>query len=279
MNRLRQRFRAAFKRRLATSLLPMVTLPARLALRRGGPVLILVDNTILKDGITHETGWISTGPKLWGGKIEVPTGYMARIPVHSPQNAGRVYREVRYLPGIAHLTRTGHVTLRTSAELMAERFRQPHGRFAGYGWADFNVFQGISMENVDGVHIDLNFSTEKQRRRIDSCLDPLFRAIVERLGPKSSQDAYHIFTAEKHGLFGFLHMDFRLANAIAQHANKPPFNSLKTRILLPSEFAKTIRLLPVDTNVLPLADDDQFFSTRPDLHWAQQRRQRPRKSA
>lgn len=279
MNRLRQRFSDALRRRLAKSLVPISTLQARFALRKRAPVSVLVDNTILKDGITHETGWISTGPKLWGGKIEVETGYMARIPVHSPDNSGRVYREVRYLAGIAQLARTGHLKLCTSAELMAERFRQPMGRFRGYGWADHNVFGGIDMPSVDGIHIDLNSPVDTQRRRIAQCADPLYRALVAKLGPKSSQDAYHIFTAEKHGLFCFLHMDFKLANQVAQYSRVAPFKELRTRILLPSDLARIIGLLPVDSNLLTIGDDDQFFPTRADLHSDAQQRRRPRKPA
>ncbi len=67
MKQYLRRLDRAYKRVLARSLLPIATLPARFMLRRGPALRILVDNTVLGHGITHETGWITTGTKLWGG--------------------------------------------------------------------------------------------------------------------------------------------------------------------------------------------------------------------
>jgi hypothetical protein len=257
----------------------MSTFHARLTLRKHEPLSLLVDNTVLGHGITHETAWISTGTKKWG-HVDVPCGYMARIPVHAPTNDGRVYLQVKYLAGIAHLARSGLLELRTSAELDAERFRQPIGRFQGYGYGDYNVFKGVRMKSVDDdLRLDLTNPNKAQLRRVASCTDPLYQALLQCLGEKSSLDAYHIYTAEKCGLYGFLHIDFALAEKVKQHATRPPFPKLRTQILMPSELAKMIHLLPVDTNLLTLAEDDQFFPTRADLHWENQLRQRPRKSA
>src|SRR6202035_5318615 len=247
--------RDALRRRLAKSLLPMATLRARFVLRRNTPLRVLVDNSVLGHGVTHETGWISTGTGRWGN-IEVPTGYMAQIPVHAPQNDGRLYKEVRYLASIAHLARTGHLKLCSSAELGAERFRQPVGRFIGYGWADYSVFKDMEMESVDGVHLDLADAKATQLKRVAACTGPLYRSLLKVLGEKSSLDAYHIFTAEKHGLFCFLHIDFPLADKVSKSLAKPPFTGLHTRILLPSELARLLGILPVATNLLTLADDD-----------------------
>jgi hypothetical protein len=82
--------------------------------------------------------------------------------------------------------------------------------------------------------------------------------------------------AERFGLFCFLHIDFPLADTVKQRKHSEPFRSLKTRILLPSELAGLIGLLPIDTNAIPLAEDDTFFPTRADLHSDQQKRQRPK---
>lgn len=257
---------------VARSLLPMTTFLAWRALRKRQPLRILVDNTVLGHGITHESGWISTGTKMWGGQVPVDTGYLARIPVHSRSNDGRVYREVRYLAGIAHLARQGHLQLCTSGELQAERFRQPAGRFQGYGYADFNVFQGVNMESLDRMHLDLDEPELRQRQRIAACDDRLLKAMLAELPERMSQDAYHIFTAEKFGLHAFLHVDFGLAEQIRQKKGKPPFNALRTRVLFPSEFGKSINLLPLDPQGLPLAGDDDFFTTRAELYFPDQRR-------
>jgi hypothetical protein len=216
---------------------------------------------------------------MWGGKVEVPTGYLAKIPIHAPSNDTQLYNEVQYLAGIAYLARTGYLKLCTSAELKAEQFRQPIGRFQGYGYADHNVFAGIRLESVDGFKLDLNNPKQAQLDRVASCIDPIYQGLLAQFGQKQSLDAYHIYTAEKFGLFAFLHIDFKLDNSLQRKSNVTPLKDVKARVLLPSQFAKMINLLPVHTNLLTLADDDTFFPTRADLHAHDQKRHRPNKQA
>ncbi|MGY4572961.1 hypothetical protein [Bradyrhizobium sp. USDA 3256] len=275
MKKLREKLGRSFKRRLAKALLPMSVLPTKLTLRKKSPLRILVDSSVLAHGITHEGGWISTGSVMWGGKVEVPTGYLAKIPIHAPGNDTPLYNEVQYLAGIAHLARAGYLKLCTSAELKAEQFRQPIGRFQGYGSADHNVFASIRFESVDGFKLDLNDAKQAQLDRIASCADPTYQALLAQLGQKQSLDAYHIYTAEKFDLFAFLHIDFKLDSSLQRKSKSTHLNDLKTRVLLPSQFAKMINLLPVHTNLLTLADDDTFFRTRAALHAHDQKRHRP----
>lgn len=158
-NKLRQ-LKEAYHAWLSTLLLPLATMQARWQLQNKPPLEILMDSSVLGHGVTHETGWISTGVKKWG-HIDIDTGYMARIPVHAPDNHGRVYAEVRFLPAIAYLYKKSHIRLLTSAELFAEQFRQPMGRFQGYGWADHSVFEGMRFDSVDGLHMDVQNPGEK----------------------------------------------------------------------------------------------------------------------
>ncbi|WP_234683479.1 hypothetical protein [Bradyrhizobium monzae] len=276
MKHLREKLSRSFKRRLAKALLPMSVLPTKLVLRKKSPLRILVDSSVLAHGITHEGGWISTGSVMWGGKVEVPTGYLAKIPIHAPSNDTQLYNEVQYLAGIAHLARKGYLKLCTSAELKAEQFRQPIGRFQGYGYADHNVFAGIRFESIDGFKLDLSNPKQAQLDRIASCNDPVYQTLLAQFGQKQSLDAYHIYTAEKFGLFAFLHIDFKLDGSLRRKSKATPFEDLKTRVLLPSQFAKMINLLPVHTNLLTLGDDDTFFTTRADLHAQDQKRHRPK---
>jgi hypothetical protein len=272
-----KRINRKWKKWLAGQMLPLATFQARMTLRKRIPPGVLLDSSVLGHGVTHETGWISTGVKKWGGKFDFDSGYMASIPVHSPDNDGRVYREVRYLASIAYLYQTSHIKLLTSAELFAEQFRQPVGRFQGYGWADYSVFKGMQFDSVDGFHLDLKHPAEKQRQRINSCTDPLLLELRKALGEKSSQDAWHIYTAEKHSLFAFLHMDFPLAEKITRNKHKPPFNSLNTHVMLPSEFAAHFRILPFNTNLMGVLQEDTFFPRRDDLYMPSQQRRRHRK--
>lgn len=266
------RFRAV--ERAAKALLSLSTLNARRHLKRRKQLRVLIDNSIIGNAVTHETGWISTGPKMWG-HIEVNTGYMARIPVHSPNNNSRMYREIRYLPGIAHLARSELLELFTSSELQAEAFRQPAGRFAGYGLYDYNIFSDIKMKNVDDeYHLDLVDPKKAQQIRLEKCKDPLFLSLVEILGTSNNLDAFHIFTAEKFGLDIFLCLDFPLVHKVRSSFYETPFKDLHSKVMLPSDFASLVGLIPFDTNLLTYIDAS--VPRRGDLHMPDERR-RPRK--
>ena len=108
----------------------------------GNASQILIDNTVIGHGITHETAWIDTGRKLWGGSIPIDTGFTARIPVHSETVNSDASRSIRYLPTIASLARDGVLALYSSPELDDERMTHPIGRFSGYGSYDYRVRTG-----------------------------------------------------------------------------------------------------------------------------------------
>lgn len=244
--------------RVVDSLIHLSTIGARFDLKRSPSIAVLVDNTVLSHAITHETGWISTGIKKWGPH-DVETGYSARIPVYPESDTREPYRNITFLPGIASLARRNAISLKTSAELAAERFRQPIGRYTGYGYFDFNIFQGISFENVDGLfplHMGPGYiepqtsDAQKQRARLARSNDELYQALVQRLGNKNSQDAWHIRTAEKHGLFCFLTMDFKLRRRIENFKSDVVFQSLRTKILTPEELGCILKLIPISPRLL-----------------------------
>lgn len=194
-----------------------------------GASRILIDNTVIGHGITHETAWIDTGRKLWGGKIPIDTGFTARIAVHSETDNSDAARCVRYLPSIASLARDGVLTLFSSPELDDERMTQPIGRFSGYGSYDYNVFRGLNIARLPDANyiarigpawLGIRSLTDQRHSRLASKSDPLFLNLLEVLGPNNSQDAWHIATAENHSCYCFLTMDFRLLRAMdAQRRN------------------------------------------------------------
>lgn len=259
--------------RLGDAALWLSSYQARRRLANATPLHIMVDNSILGNAITHETAWISTGERSWGPH-KIDTGNAARIPVHSPQTNSRLYDEIRYLPGLAELARRGHLKLFTSAELRAEQSREPTGRFRGYGLFDQNLFAGLEPESVDGYQLDLGPDAQQsQLARVNACQDPLFLTLVSIWGQKNSLDAHHVCTAEKTGMYCFLHLDFPLAERVRQNRNKPPLNTLQTQILLPSLLGAKLGVLPVDTHLLSYRRAS--FPVRPDLSWPDKRRQRP----
>ncbi|SOE08783.1 hypothetical protein SAMN05877838_0513 [Hoeflea halophila] len=268
--KIREHIRFKYLPKIVEGMVHLSTQKARFRLRKDGRIRILVDSTVLGHGVTHESSWVSTGPKKWGG-TEIATGYLARMPVHSFDDDSAEYQNVCFLPGIAHLARTGLVGLCTSAELRAEVDRQPLGRFRGYGLFSYGIFNDIQLESVDGFVIERNALNgmppvnyaQQQRDRINSSQDPLFHSLVSLLGESNSQDAWHLTTAERHGLFCFLTMDFKLLRTVASRRNQEPLSSLKTKILTPQELGMYLEIRPIQPHLLSY--NKASFFVRSDL--------------
>lgn len=245
-----------FKNRLryANWLVELSTYRAKCDLKAKGSIGVLVDNTILAHATTHKTAWVSKGLKPWG-KYSIETAYAARIPVHSPKTKAREYEEICYLPGLVFLQRAGFLTLYSSAELHNEQFYQPLGRFRGYGYFDYNLFVNVPLEVIDDhtfpclgpSWMKLPSPQDQLRQRLKNIQneDPEYASLVAVLGAKNSQDAWHIRTAEKYGLYCFLTMDFKLIKTLDAQRNSPRIRSLKTSVMTPSMLGKKIRLSPV----------------------------------
>lgn len=276
-----EHLRFKYMPRLAMFLTRQSVINARRKLR-GKNIRVLVDTNILGKAVTHESAWISTGSKKWGDR-DVETGHMARIPVHARDCDSKEYRSIKYLAGIVQLAREGVLSLFSSAELDAEQDYQPIGRYRGYGYFDFNLFKDISIPSIDGYaqvtlgpsYLNLPSCQEQQHQRIRNYGAPLFEAIYSKLDHDDSNDAWHIATAERHDLFCFLTMDFKLKNKIRARLTLPPFSALKTRIMTPEEFGKEFNLIPMPP-VLFSYNDASFF-VRPDLHWENNTRQPPKR--
>lgn len=274
------RLRLMYGPSAANLIISISALPARLRLFRAGPISILVDNTVLFHAVTHETAWISTGQSKWGPH-DIDTGYAARIPVRHKDSDSRDYRNIKYLPGIAYLARMGQLSLKTAGELTLERFKQPVGRFHGYGMFDHNLFSDIEMAQLDGMPdmfmspkwMNLPSIEEQQHERLANSSDSLFRGLVKLLGPKNNQDAWHIRTAEVHGMFCFLTMDFKLCNNFNGRLGQEPSKSLRTKVMTPAQLGRYLRIFPVDPNLLSFTAAS--FPVRPDLHWPDEKRHRP----
>lgn len=241
------------------------------------PVRILIDVNVLAKGVTHKTGVI-TSESTWGGQpIEV--GSAARMPVHALDDKSEDYANIKYLPGIAHLARRGHLELLSSGELADEMFSQPSGRFRGSGWFDYGIFNDIRIESVDGIVFPtmgpsyLNLPSPRQQRqdRLANSGDELYKALLRRMGDRNSQDAWHIRTAERHGLYCLLTMDYKLRRVVEANKHHEPFRSLTTRVMIPMEFGKEFGLKPVPPHLLSY--HNASFPVRSDLVFPSRRRQ------
>lgn len=260
--------------RVANWLIDLSTYRTRLRLKATGPIGVLVDNTVLSNATTHETAWVSTGQKLWGNQM-VKTGYSARISVHAANPATREYQNIRYLSGFSSLQRAGFINLYSSAELLYEQYYQPSGRFRGYNYADYNLLSKEKLVSIDGhvfPHIGSSWTNplsvqEQQRKRLLAmeAADPEYASLVNVLGRKNSQDAWHIRTAEKHNLFCFLTMDFKLIETLHAQRNSARIRALNTSVMTPTELAQYLRLFPINPNILSYTDAS--FPVRSDLSW------------
>ncbi|KFC69559.1 hypothetical protein FF80_01367 [Devosia sp. LC5] len=263
------------KKVLGRAYVRLSILQAEVHLRKVGPIKVLIDNSALGHGVTHETAWMNTGRSLWGGQIPENTGYSTRIPVHAPNSSDRLYREVTYLVGIAELAKRGHIKLVTSAELQAESLRQPIGRFRGYGAQDLNVFDDIHMPSVDGHHFDaVDPKAAQQARLAESKAEP-FATLARLLPKKSNLDAWHIHTAHKYDLYCFLAVDFPLIDNFRRASQRKEFPQLNVKLMLPSELAAAIQLRPIETFAISYQNASWFV--HPELSSPDNKRTSPRR--
>lgn len=262
------------KKILGRAYVRLSILQAEMHLRKTGPIKVLIDNSALGHGVTHETAWMNTGRVLWGGQVPIDTGYSTRISIHAPDSSDRIYREVKYLVGIAELAKRGHIKLVTSAELQAEIWRQPIGRFRGYGTQDLNVFDGIHIPSVDGHHFDAVEPKAAQQARLTMSSAEPFATLARLLPKKSNLDAWHIHTAHEHNLYCFLAVDFPLTDNFRRASQHQDFPQLNTKLMLPSELAATIQLRPIETFVISY--QDASWSVHPELSSPANKRTSPR---
>jgi|GEM_PF-911937 len=281
-----RRLRLAVERRVAPLRLALVTFRALRRLQRTGTVHVLVDTTVLAAAVLHESMWISTGKQPWGNTT-VDTGYLARVPVHrrppasAPPHERRNFEDACYLVGLAHLARQVHIKLHTSGELRTEKWLKPTGLVAGHTLFSRSVFDGIDILSVDGMpEVKLGQLVpagsgrpslkERQRERLRQSTDRLFVALRRRLGEKSSQDAWHVRTAEVHGMYCLLTTDYTLMRQLEAQRKHEPISSLRTKVLSPSQLGKELGLLPLNPRCLSHAD--AHFPVRPDVHLRSGRR-------
>ena len=259
-----------------------------LAARDG--INVLIDNSTLRFGRTHETIGLAQKTNWPPGEEpgEIPILY--RAPIVFDEQHKRVNENTPYLPGIAYLARVGRLTLKTSRELLSEQNHHPVGAAQGKtGWFDYWIFDEIEIDSIDGhdaPSFDLdNFrdnptinrtisskeadpfnmypdNMENLDRRISRSTDPLYTKLAKILkGKKKNFDAWHIRTAETHRLFCFLTMDFNLREAIMKNSHTEPIASLRTKVMTPEEFGTHFGLSPIDPYICELAESDAMKSS------------------
>ena len=281
--RVKQAFYYSMLPRVVDFLTVLSTFRAPQALKKAAAKRILVDNTVLYHAVTHETAWVDTG-RATAGNMEIDTGYMARIPVHRDDDESDAARSVRYLPGIARLARRGHIKLAVSDELRDEQWTQPAGRFRGYGYFDHSLFSGLDLERLRDPEYTvvigptaLGYRTMEEQReyRLAAKSDPLFRNLTEVLGPRNSQDAWHITTAERHDCYCFLTMDFSLIRNVSAQSGNKALKALRTRVMTPEDFGRKFLIDPIPPRLFSY--HCASFPVNHKENWPDSKRHKPRR--
>lgn len=248
------------------------------------PIGILVDSNVHHHAVTHETAWISTGEERFGPYVR-GTGYASRVPVFKRGSKSLIYENVCYLAAIAQLAKIGRAKLWTSHHLILERQRHARARFADVGWFDFNLFGRGELPSLDGDPSDKilaapfgfkSLPRDDIKAALSKSNDELYSELVRVMGPKHSQDAWHIRTAEVHGMYCFLTMESRMLKIMHAQRNRPIIKSLKTRVMSPKMLGEALRLRPIELRHFDYQNSSWFV--RPDLHWEGEKRPSTRRS-
>lgn len=234
---------------VAQRLLDFSLVLARSKLDLANPLGVLIDSNILHHAVTHETRWISTGQSLWGGRHPIDTGYLARIPVHDRETQKVEYQDIKFLPGLVHLYKNEHLKFWSSVELKVEQAQHPNARFDAIHLYDHTLLKPNDLDCVDGspwgLLIDRTLSqADAQQARLAASTDERYHELVKVLGPNNTQDAWHLRTAEIHGLPYFLTMDYRLIRNIAAQKRNRLIASLTTEAITPSALGSKLGLVP-----------------------------------
>jgi hypothetical protein len=212
MSRIRNRIKAAkFKNRerfeqwAARNIVRLAAVPGTLRLKRDKPLRVLIDNSVLRLGLTHTNAWISTGTKLWGGSIPVETGYRARVARSYPPSQAALYeQEVPFFAPLAHLAGLNYIRLFTSKHLQIERFRQPSYNRFRYGlnvWTKVHLGLLPSIPSSNAISYDIMAGWSNANAQAKILLreaDPGFLDLIRHVDQKHILDFYHLWAA-KHG--------------------------------------------------------------------------------
>lgn len=274
---LRRTFARRFGRWIAGN---FPTWSARPAMERlkDCPQKILLDNSVL----AHRC-FSFTGPSGRTGQLEQEHSCTEEQIVHVFQNS-RFWEDRQYFYGIRNLAVSGRLQLFDSYELAMERLTQPIGRFTdARSLYTEDVFDGVEFGMLNQYSESLTISPESameaqremSRRgggvvlrgdepipewlvpdvfdthkstneRIAGYEDPLYRSLLDVLGGKRmNKDAWHIVTAERHGLDCFMTMDYKLVDRLGQLSNKEPVSSLAVKVLTPSAWGRQQHVRPI----------------------------------
>ncbi len=224
---------------------------AKVKLNQRGPVKILLDNSVVRLGVTHTTilhsHEVKFGPTV--STIQIPY----RVVVKLDEKDHRLSSEQRFLPGLARLGAEKKLEFFTSSELQRERFCHPGykytGTLSGTSWFAADWVKHVEVparRQFSRVMTSYDFTTEGQRDFILSISDPEFVYLKKLFQEKHCADAFHFWTACKSGCDIFLTVDGKLVRIFETLRKQNKLKAYSARVLLPSSLAREISLRPID---------------------------------
>lgn len=237
---------------------------ARAKLAKTDRLVVLVDNTCLRWGITHRTNVLPLGSREWGGEA-----FEAFVTQRRPLSANPdAELNLRHIVGIAQLARESLLDAKSYWLLRGERTYKAILRQRTV--MDFDAWQDVELQDVDdplelgGIKIardilglsagySLNVDgepTRNSRHALEQMVkmnrDARFLEIWAALGShqKMSFDAHHIWFAEKHGCAIFLTYDTKLLNVWNSVLRSRKNPQCAVRVLSPSTLGGELSIDP-----------------------------------
>ena len=242
---------------------------------RGRPVpRILIDNCVLRHGLTHSNAWISTGTVLWGCEVPVETHHTARVPRNYEAGHQDIYEiEVPYFASLSRLAIDRRILLFTSRELLRERYRQPgynRFRFGMNLWSKAPIEMLPDLSRSQSVSCLLgpnqlrdHWSKNEQVRRLRATADSDFLKLTKSIPDAHILDLYHLWTAKYTDCSIFLTTDGRFRRFFENNLKRSICeNFCSVRIMAPSELGRELGLAPIPHDLLTPLDSDWFYELR-----------------
>lgn len=221
---------------------------------------ILIDNSVLQFSIAFKGEWQSSGIQYWGEAL-IDTGGIRSV--LQSLSTKKISPQEGYIAALAKKFLKNEIEAYTTDALKFETYHQPSGRFRGINYGDISLLSKISPQQIktlDGFSFSIPSDdvVEKLRTHINRSVEPDFLDIKNALPKKSSQDAWHLYCIQKHGLDVFLTMDFALMRQIRSIADK----SLRERV---EKIVRTPEDLCADFGISALGNDEIICFARNDL--------------
>jgi|SRR5208282_597557 hypothetical protein len=205
------------------------------------PLKALLDASIWNEVVTHDHYVVRKNIRRGGTTQFVSVELQPRILRGKTAAASREIFEA--MSKVARLAESGQVRLYDTAELMFEWMGRPIGAWRK---TEFDLFKNVKVyrlkspieRSVAFGGFDSNDDFKDQKRRwLENIQEPRFLELKRVIDRKHWADAFHLWTAEVHGLDCVLTLEMKFRNNLA---NQKKLTS-RVDVISPSELAERFR--------------------------------------